>query len=391
MTWRLERVLTVRIGVYSILAVLFGYGLQWLWRPTVQEVELQATQAWNAGDIETAEQRARQALGRSSDASRAREILTQLAVSLDRPALHMALTETAGGGDSSTSSLVAVGDVALSYHLLRLAEEYWTAALREGSLSQKDQAHRQLTVAAGIRLDADAMQQRLLDWSELSTPSLRLVFLYLGAASVDARDAAAGLEALQFCLAADAQDLQSRYAIARSLILLGRYNECADILKGLYDDQKANVLRAMAFATEGDFQQAASVLPDPFPDQFAPEGWYTRGLIATGQQRWQEAAVSFETAVQLRPLSRMFRSRLCDSLRRIGNSRAEEAQVRQLKTIQSIVDSAGDPTIASNPERLNQLKENCRFVGADQAVRLIEAAALQDPHGFGDRSAMHKQ
>jgi len=151
----------MRLLVVSVIAVFAGFLLQQSLRPTVEQLEFDATAAWNAGDAKLAELLARRVLARDTQSDRAFDVLTQVAMHEARPELQIAVAQAQRRpGTSAAAGLIQAGHLAFSYNMIRLAELYWSQALTDSVLAL--QAHQRLTTVFGLRLDPETMQQRLV-------------------------------------------------------------------------------------------------------------------------------------------------------------------------------------------------------------------------------------
>jgi len=198
-----------------------------------------------------------------------------------------------------------------------------------------------------------------------------LVLLYLSVASLDARDALAAEAALRVALEADSNDLQTRYGLARCLIILGRHDECEQILDVVQDAAAADTLQALSHVLGGRTQDAAETLPSSPPPIFVADYWYVQGLIAFNEARWPDAETSFRRAVDLRPLSKNYWSQYCEALRRTGRLSVEQSQVEHLETVLGIVKIARSESTTLDRQTAEALAASCEAVGAATAAQIV--------------------
>lgn len=358
----------------SLMFLIAGFVLQTFNRPTVEDLEYEASVAWNETDLVRAEQLARQALGRNPDSDRAKEILSKLAEPLRRPEIELALAlGNQNREELSETQLAQAGRIALSGSLFRVANQLFSDGVHRYPRSALLQ--RQYASLPGLQLDAEEMQTRLIQWSKVGTPPQDLVVMFLGLASIDSRGASSAEEWLRASLAADSNDIESRLGLARCFLAMGRYRECIQLLESHCHHPRIAILQAIAHATERNIQAALQRLPETEPASLRAEFWYAKGLILVEQEKWEEAEVSFRNAVHARPLNKAYRSRYCEILRRLKNTEEETRQVVQLEKVIRIVQASLNTEQISNNEDLLSLADMCREAGAADVAELVSAVA----------------
>jgi tetratricopeptide (TPR) repeat protein len=360
--------------ILSLLFMIAGFMLQTLNRPTVEDLEYEASVAWNETNLAVAEQSAREALGRNPDSVRAKEILSKLAEPLQRPEIELALTL----GDQSRKELTEkqladAGRIALSRSLFRVANELFSEGVRRSPKNALLQ--QQYATLPGLQLDAEEMQTRLIQWSKSGTPPNDLVVLFLGLASIDSRGASSAEEWLRASLAADSNDVESRLGLARCFLAMGRYRECIQLLDAHCQHPRVAILQAVAYATDRNLSAAQGLLPDSEPASMRAEFWYAKGLIFVEQEKWDDAEIALHKAVRERPLNKSFRSRYCEILRRLKKTEEEARQVKQLETVIRIVQASLNIQQISDRSELLPLAEMCSEVGAEDVAALVSAVA----------------
>lgn len=358
----------------SLLFLVAGFVLQTYNRSPVEDLEYEASVAWNETNLARAEQFARQALGRNPDSVRAKEILSKLAEPLRRPEIELALA--LGNQDRrelKETQLAQAGRIALSGSLFRVADQLFSEGVQRYPRSALLQ--RQYASLPGLQLDAEEMQKRLIQWSKMGTPPKDLVVMFLGLASIDSRGASSAEEWLRASLAADSNDIESRLGLARCFLAMGRYQECIQLLESHCHHPRIAILQAVAHATERNLRAAQQRLPEAEPTSLRAEYWYAKGLILVEQKEWKEAEVSFRNAVRERPLNKSYRSRYCEILRRLDDTEEETRQAVQLEKVIRIVQASLSPEQISGNEELLSLSEMCREAGAADVAELVSAVA----------------
>ncbi len=362
--------------ILSLLFLVAGFSLQTYNRPPVEDLEYEASVAWNETNLASAEQFARQALGRNPNSDRAKEILSKLAEPLRRPEIELALA--IGNQNRETlneTQLAQAGRIALSGSLFRVADQLFSEGVHRNPQSALLQ--RQYASLPGLQLDAEEMQTRLIQWSKVGTPPKDLVVMFLGLASIDSRGASSAEEWLRASLAADSNDIESRLGLARCFLAMGRYQECIQLLESHCHHPRVATLQAVAHATEKNVKSALQRLPETEPVSLRAEFWYAKGLIFVEQEKWEDAEVSFRNAVHERPLNKSYRSRYCEILRRLNNTEEETRQAIQLEKVIRIVQASLNTEQVSNNEELLSLAEMCRETGADDVAELVAALAAR--------------
>ena len=366
--------LVMKIVLLSLLFMIAGFVLQTFNRPTVEDLEYEASVAWNETNLAVAEQRAREALGQNPDSARAKEILSKLAEPLRRPEIELALT--LGNQDRmelKEKQLADAGRIALSRSLFRVADEFFSEGVRQSPKNALLQ--QQYATLPGLQLDAEEMQTRLIQWSKVGTPPKDLVVMFLGLASIDSRGASSAEEWLRASLAADANDVDSRLGLARCFLAMGRYRECIQLLDSHCHHPRVAILQAVAHATDRNLPAALGLLPESEPASMRAEFWYAKGLIFVEQEKWDDAEIALRNAVRERPLNKSFRSRYCEILRRLRKTEEESRQVKQLESVIRIVQASLNIQQISGSSELMPLAEMCGKVGAEDIAKLVSAVA----------------
>ncbi len=359
-----------KFALLTVVCLGLGFWLQRTQRPSAADLELQATIAWNERNLEAAERTARLALGRDRHAVRAREVLSRIAVVLQRPALQLALVlDEQKMSQTSERSLTEAGRIALAANWFRVADDEFTEGVHR--FPESAPLQRQHTALSGLRLDAEEMEARLTRWSEHGRPTTDLVVMSLGLWSLETRGAAPAETWLKAALEADANDLDSRLGLARTYLAMGRYRECIHLLAAQRNDARAGLLLARAYATTKDIPAATKLLPAVEPAVLRGDYWFTKGLIAVEQGDLTSAEVAFGNAVQARPLDQSFRSRYCAVLRRLNQAERLERQLRELDTVVQIAQQSKLPGLAVQVEALRALSTLCRRVGATATAELL--------------------
>jgi len=358
----------------SILFAIGGFVIQTFRRPTVEELEYQASVAWNETKLAEAEQLARQALGRSESSSRAKEILSKLAGPLQRPEIELALViGNQNRSELTEAQFTEAGRIAMQESLFRIADQLFAQGIKKypGSYSLQ----RQYASLPGLQLNAEEMQTRLIQWSKRGTLPKDLVVMFLGLASLDSRAASAAEDWLKASLAADANDVESRLGLARCFLAMGRYQECIQLLDTHCRDSRVAILQAVAHATERNVRAASKLLPATEPTVMKAEFWHATGLICVEQENWKDAEHAFQNAVRERPLNKLFRSRYCEILRRLQKNKEEMIQAEKLEKVIRIVQVSINTPEISDRASLLALADMCSEVDAAEAAQLVTAVA----------------
>lgn len=359
----------MKLIILAVACLTLGYGLQRFQRPGVEELELQATVAWNEKNLTVAEERSRQALGRNPDAPRAREVLFRLSEVLRRPEIPLAILIGEHERHPSERSLTELGRSAMASQWFRLADDYFATGVRQ--FPRNETLQRQRVALSGLRLDAEGMQQRLLAWAEYGRPTTDLVVMSLGLWSIDTRGATPSESWLRAALEADASDRDSRLGLARTYLAMGRYPECIAVLSDHANDPQVAVLLARVHATMKNGTIAAQHLPPGEPNELQADYWFTRGLIAIEDSKWAAAESALAEAVRVRPLDQAFRSRYCAVLRRRDQPALLAQEVRNFDTVVRIAHLSKLPGVATQRGSLLELEQMCRSVGAHEAAELL--------------------
>ncbi|MFO1003228.1 MAG: tetratricopeptide repeat protein [Planctomycetaceae bacterium] len=364
----------MKLIIFSAIFFITGFVLQTLNRPPVEDLEYEASVAWNETNLTVAEQMARQALGRNPASVRAQEILNKLAEPLRRPEIELALK--LGGQNRhelKEKQFAEAGRIALSGSLFRIANQLLFEGLQQYPRSAVLQ--HQYSTLPGLQLDAEQMQTRLIQWSKVGTPPKDLVVMFLGLASIDSRAASSAEEWLRASLAADSNDVESRLGLARCLLAMGRYRECIQLLESHCHDPRVATLQAVAYATDRNLEAAQRLLPDSEPATMRAEFWYARGLIYVEQEKWEDAELALRNAVRERPLNKSYRSRQCEILRRLKRTEEEAIQVKHLEKVIRVVQASLNLQQVSDTSELLPLAEMCSEVGAEDIAKLVSAVA----------------
>lgn len=352
----------------SIIAIVCGYVLQTWLRPSVEELTIQATLAWNAGEIRQAEKLARSALARSGDGSSARDVLIQVAAHDANPMLHVAVLLSVPE-DSSTGpqSRYEAGEVAFRAGYAAVAERCWRDSQR--LLPGFAAAHDRLIMLAGIRLDPASLSKILMEKAitfPLQKESIRLL---VGAESI-ALEAASMEGSLRRFVHKDPSDLDSRIALARCLNELDRSTEAERLLE---ESEQTPATQILLVQTRFLLRQpdAFSELPNAPPVGFEGDYWLLRGIEASRNNQADHAVDCLAKAVMQRPLNRQIRSQYCEVLRLAGNVEENQKQSDHLRVLQELEQTAKNPSTTWNAETVRKLAEQCREVGANSIAELL--------------------
>lgn len=356
--------------IVSICALLGGWALQQFLQPTPQQLEVQASAAWNAGDVQSAEMFARRALFQMPESTRACDVLIQVARHDGRPDLQAAATQARSlAMGRELDGQLAAGDIAISNNLLRLAQHYWEAGL----LMKPDdiRLHQRLTALAGMQLDFQSMQDRLLAWSEVGLPEPDLVLLYLGLPSVNERDASAAVNLLMAAVEADQVDGRSRLGLGRCLFAMNKFEACAAVLDSEVGESHSFHAAALAVAGRRDEAEKLLQASSFAANVAAGPQHFALGVVAGMNEEWGEAESQFALAVKERPLSRPFRSRYCETLRRNGSVDRYDEEVAKLELLRELIDLAASGFEESDVGKLTRLSGLCTRVGALKAAEIL--------------------
>jgi tetratricopeptide (TPR) repeat protein len=255
---------------------------------------------------------------------------------------------------------------------LRVADSYLAEGVER--FPDDERLQRQYASLAGLRLNADQMQSRLVNWQRHGTPALDLVAMAIGLYALDGRGVAPSETWLRAAVEADATDLESRLGLARCLLATGRYQQCVVLLEPVGDSDRARSLLVIAHVTMNDLSTAADVMPDAEPAEDQADYWYARGLLALERRELEDAEESLGRAVSLRPLSPSYRSRYCDVLRRLDETERHDEQVRQLELVTRILQKTLLFGTTNDLSPLAELSPLCEAVGAKEAASLVAAA-----------------
>jgi len=364
----------MKIIFLSILCVIGGFVGQSFTRPAVEELEYEASVAWNETKLADAERLARQALGRSEESARAKEILSKLAGPLQRPEIELALViGNQNRSEFTEAQFIEAGRMALYGNLFRVADELFLQGVKKHPRSQVLQ--RQYASLPGLQLNAEEMQNRLLQWSKQGTLPKDLVVMFLGLASIDSRGASSAEDWLRASLTADGNDVESRLGLARCFLAMGRYSECIQLLEDHCDNPRVAIMQAVALATERNVTAASKLLPETEPTSMQAEFWYATGLIYVEQENWNDAEIAFRNATRERPLNKLFRSRHCEILRRLKRNEEEMIQAEKLEKVIRIVQASMNTEEISGRESLISLADMCQEVNAAEAAQLVTNVA----------------
>ncbi len=364
----------MKLLIWIAIGLALGFAAQRMLRTDIADLELQATEAWNRRDLAAAEAIARKALCRDPRSVRSREVLTQLGIVLQRPEITFALArETGQNAPRLDSALADEGRLALSNNLFRLADAAFLKGVQQ--LPTNSSLQRQYVALSGLRLEAEEMQNRLLQWSKQGTPTVDLVLMSLGLWSIETRGAEPSEAWLRAAVEADGSDLASRLGLARCLLAMGRYPESVQLLTPYAQNPKARLLLAVAHATTMDVDAAEALLPSTEPAEMRGEYWFSKGLIAAGRREFPAAEAAFEKAVLAQPLNKTYRSRYVDVVRRRVQSKERSRPVQELETVIRIVQQAMQAQKTGEAVSLGDLSAMCRSVGAVDAAFLLERAA----------------
>ena len=357
-----------RLILASFAAAGLGVVIQTLTRASVGDLETQATLAWNAGDTDAAEILARRALVRDPQSQRAQEVLQQLTLHSPQPALVVALEVLRTDEQSPVDQALRNGETALGQDLLRVAEAFW----EEGLERDPNQAvlRARLVTLAGIRLDPQTMLTQLLEMPDKEDLHSNLVLLCLSGFAVDTHGAFPTEVQLRWSLEADSRDVKTRLALARALMLLGRHQECRQILEVIPDNESAATLMAVLCSINGQ-PEAAEFLPAQPPRGYEADYFRAAALIRARNGDEDGAISAWRNAVLAKPLSSSLRAQFCDALRNSGNTTELRREAAALDQVREIAEVASSEDTVLTPGTLNRLQALCEAVGADDATRLL--------------------
>lgn len=360
----------MKLLLVSAVCLGLGVALHRAQRPTAEELELQATLAWNENRYDDAERLARRALGRKPLSSRAREVLIQVSHAENRPEIPLALTlGDLQHTDASEGVYRELGQMAMARDLLRVADDFIAAGVRK--FPRNRGFHHQYVALSGLRLDAEEMQQRLKNWASYEAPPTDMVLMMFGLWSMESRSAAPSESWLRAAVEADSTDEASRVGLARCLLAMGRYQECLELLEPYRNSPQSRLMLVIAAATLQP-GSAAALLPPDEPETMRAEYWFAQGLIALGRDDLSTAEKALAKAVEFQPLNKSYRSRYCDVLRLHDPHGRREEQVRELEIVVRIVRRSMEPGIAKNAPAVQELARMCRSVEAIEAAELLQ-------------------
>lgn len=350
-----------------------GYGLQRAFREDLSEIEYRASLAWNEKNLAVAEQLSRAALGRNPESTRAQDILRRISDVLGRPEIRLAMQrDSRSGAPADAAAFAELGATALTANWLRVADGFLAEGVKH--FPDDERLQRQYASLAGLRLNADQMQSRLVNWQSHGTPPLDLVAMAIGLYALDGRGVAPAETWLRAAVEADANDLESRLGLARCLLATGRYQQCVVLLEPVRDSDRARSLLVIAHVTMNDLSMAEALLPGAEPAEDRADYWYARGLLALERRDLVDAEASLNQAVSLRPLSPSYRSRYCDVLRRLDETDRHDEQVRQLELVTRILQKTLLFGTTNDLSSLGELIPLCEAVGAKEAALLVASA-----------------
>lgn len=360
----------MRRSLLVIAALLGGVFLRLGTRPSVEEIEFEATQAWNVGDVPRAESLARQALGRSRTSERARLVLSQVAAHDARPLLNVSLLlDIPAELPQAAESRFRAGDIAFQNDYASLAERAWKDVIELDP--HHPQTFDRLTALAGIRMDREYLIDLLFLRAEHLPQTRESIRLLMVAESLDA-EALSVLETIQRYLKNDKNDIASRIAIARCLNTLGRSEEAFAYLEPSYLTPAAKLVLAHNQFSLGKIDESLRTLPKSPPDHAKGEYWLLTGLIAVEEQRTGDAVAALKQAVTLRPLNREIRSRYCEALKLHGDLDNNRHHVKALRTLQEIEMIAKNPKTRWNRKLIEDLIEQSESVQATDYIPLLK-------------------
>lgn len=347
----------------SIVAIGVGVCLRLATRPSVEQLEIDATLAWNNGSVFEAEELAREALGRSSEAARARQVLSQVAEHDSNPLLAVAALLSVPKEDSQAAeSCYLAAEIAYQNDFATMAEQ---ACLKSLECDPNYAlAYERLLGLAVARLESERVRELLMRRAHRLSNTKETIRLLLTAESLD-NEASKFEPMLRQFLNADPNDQASRVALAHGLNALQRHQEAVQVIEPVAHMPEARVVLAKAKWSEGNFAEALALMPDEPPQQRVGDYWALMGSIALSEGRIDDAVRSLARSVKLRPLNREIRARYCEVLRLEGNdSSLIASEASGLKIVQEIESMARDPAVDWNGETIDELMKLCASLEA---------------------------
>lgn len=359
------------LSVVSVVAVAAGAGLRVATRPTVEHIEISAISAWNEGGVRQAELLARDALGRSEHAERAREVLMQVAQHDARPLLSVAaLLSVPPDASHVAESRYRAGEIAYLNGFGAIAERACWECLEYEPLFAP--AYDRLLGLAVIRLDAERVRELLHERAKRLPPSLKTIQLLFSAETLD-RNAKTMEPKLRKFVYADPDDEASRVGLARCLNVIERSREACELLKQRPLSPVARVALAQAKLAQGHIAEALDLLPENSPQRQAGEYWSTVGALALAENRVDDAVHALSRAVELRPLNRQIRARFCEALRKQGDQRRLAKEGPALRIVQELYTVTNNPSNEWDAEMLDALLARCEAIEATEYVERLQA------------------
>lgn len=357
-----------RLFIASVAAIGIGAALQAWTRPSVEDLEVEATIAWNKGDEETAEHLARAILARDPQSQHAQEVMQQLAFHTPRPALVIALEALRTSESDVVSRSLRIGDAAMSQNMLRVAESFWQEGLKSDPSHEGLRAR--LITLAGIRLDPQGMLHQLLEVPKDVALNEQQVLLCLSGFAIDTHGVLPVEEQLRWSLEADSEDMKTRVGLARALMILGRHSECLSLLEDSHEDAAAVTLRALVRLNRHELV-ADSILPEHPPADSAADFYQAHAVKHSLEGNAEAELASWRMAVRQSPLSSPLRAFFCDALRRQQKESELQLEATRLAQVRRIGEIASSKDAELNAATIALLTQLCHAVDADEAVELL--------------------
>ena len=356
----------------SAVALAIGSAVGWYANPDSNAFEREALSAWSRGDLLSAEQKARQALGRSAESVHARQLLARVARRDGTPLTEVALLAAeSDAAPGAAAGCFRAAELAFRHEYAAVAEHYWHRALAANP--EYIAALDRLMGLSATRLDSDAVCEMASRRAQVGPLPGGIIRLLVGSEGLD-RDAAELEPVLRRFVERDRVDLRSRLGLARCLLVLAQPATALMILEQLEGGARPaewDLVRASALLHLDRVDEARGLLPTPPPPDASATYWLLAGSLALNEGNADAACNALKHSVTLRPLNRTIRARLTEALRRAGRSSELERSSRAGQLLDEIEDIAKDPNTNWNQATVDRLIRLCEAVDADRYVELL--------------------